>query len=105
MGARLRSELQRRQRRHMGQYKHHPKITHHATAVTTDDRKFMNMALDLAMRAYGKTHPNPHVGCVIVRDGKVRRRLGQRGASWWRLRGAATSVGWPPNHPQIQPNP
>ena len=42
--------------------------------VTADDRKFMNLALDQAMRAYGQTHPNPHVGCVIVRDGKVRQR-------------------------------
>jgi pyrimidine deaminase RibD-like protein len=31
----------------------------------------MNRALDLAMLAFGKTHPNPHVGCVIVRDGQV----------------------------------
>jgi hypothetical protein len=44
-------------------------------AVTEDDRRYMNMALDLAMLAYGKTHPNPHVGCVIVRDGKVRAQL------------------------------
>lgn len=32
----------------------------------------MNKALDLAMLAYGKTQPNPHVGCVVVRDGQVR---------------------------------
>lgn len=38
----------------------------------------MNMALDLAMRAYGKTAPNPHVGCVIVRDGQVRWELALR---------------------------
>lgn len=31
----------------------------------------MNLALDQAMRAYGQTHPNPHVGCVIVKDGQV----------------------------------
>jgi tRNA(Arg) A34 adenosine deaminase TadA len=49
--------------------------------VTEDDRRYMNMALDLAMLAYGKTHPNPHVGCVIVRDGEVRRLWG---AGWGR---------------------
>lgn len=41
-------------------------------AVTPEDRKFMNLALDQAMRAWGQTHPNPHVGCVIVKDGQVR---------------------------------
>ena len=40
-------------------------------AVTEEDRKYMRQALDLAKRALGKTHPNPAVGCVIVKDGKV----------------------------------
>jgi diaminohydroxyphosphoribosylaminopyrimidine deaminase/5-amino-6-(5-phosphoribosylamino)uracil reductase len=53
----------------------------------------MNMALDLAMRAYGQTHPNPHVGCVIVRGGAVvgegyHPRAGQPHAEVFALRGA-----------------
>lgn len=31
----------------------------------------MRQALELAKRALGKTHPNPAVGCVLVRDGKA----------------------------------
>jgi diaminohydroxyphosphoribosylaminopyrimidine deaminase / 5-amino-6-(5-phosphoribosylamino)uracil reductase len=34
-------------------------------------QKMMRQALALARRAEGKTSPNPAVGCVIVRDGKV----------------------------------
>jgi pyrimidine deaminase RibD-like protein len=32
----------------------------------------MRQALQLAQRGVGHTHPNPAVGCVIVKDGKVR---------------------------------
>lgn len=61
--------------------------------VTAEDRAYMNRALDLAMLAYGKTHPNPHVGCVIVRDGQVvgegyHPKAGQPHAEVWALRGA-----------------
>ncbi|MEZ0323093.1 MAG: bifunctional diaminohydroxyphosphoribosylaminopyrimidine deaminase/5-amino-6-(5-phosphoribosylamino)uracil reductase RibD [Hydrogenothermaceae bacterium] len=35
------------------------------------DKKFMNMALNLAKKRKGYTHPNPTVGAVIVKDGKV----------------------------------
>ncbi|BDA48689.1 Riboflavin biosynthesis protein RibD [Coccomyxa sp. Obi] len=31
----------------------------------------MQHALELAKRGLGKTHPNPAVGCVILKDGKV----------------------------------
>lgn len=31
----------------------------------------MRQALALAQRAVGQTYPNPAVGCVIVKDGKV----------------------------------
>ncbi len=31
----------------------------------------MRAALELARQGLGKTHPNPAVGCVIVKDGKV----------------------------------
>ena len=36
-----------------------------------EDRKFMEQALQLAARASGRTSPNPLVGCVIVKDGRV----------------------------------
>ncbi|QDZ19343.1 riboflavin biosynthesis protein RibD [Chloropicon primus] len=35
------------------------------------EAQMMRKALGLAERARGKTHPNPMVGCVIVRDGQV----------------------------------
>jgi len=36
-----------------------------------DDRRFMEMALDLAKKGEGFTSPNPMVGAVLVRDGEV----------------------------------
>ncbi len=35
------------------------------------DLRFMRRALALAERGLGETHPNPAVGCVLVRGGKV----------------------------------
>ncbi|HDL90116.1 MAG TPA: bifunctional diaminohydroxyphosphoribosylaminopyrimidine deaminase/5-amino-6-(5-phosphoribosylamino)uracil reductase, partial [Thermodesulforhabdus norvegica] len=35
------------------------------------DELFMKKALTLAKRGLGRTSPNPAVGAVIVRDGKV----------------------------------
>ena len=35
------------------------------------DREHMRHALELAARGLYTTSPNPHVGCVIVRDGRV----------------------------------
>ena len=37
----------------------------------SSDDHFMRMALDLAREALGTTSPNPAVGCVIVRDGRI----------------------------------
>ncbi len=37
----------------------------------TGDIKYMKQALTLARKGIGATSPNPAVGCVIVRDGKV----------------------------------
>jgi diaminohydroxyphosphoribosylaminopyrimidine deaminase / 5-amino-6-(5-phosphoribosylamino)uracil reductase len=37
----------------------------------TDDIKYMKRALALARKGIGTTSPNPAVGCVIVKDGKV----------------------------------
>ncbi|WP_457600594.1 bifunctional diaminohydroxyphosphoribosylaminopyrimidine deaminase/5-amino-6-(5-phosphoribosylamino)uracil reductase RibD, partial [Hydrogenivirga sp.] len=35
------------------------------------DRGFMSLALSLAKRRKGLTHPNPTVGCVVVKNGSV----------------------------------
>ena len=40
-------------------------------AVKKDDIFYMQVAITLAQRAAGKTSPNPLVGCVIVKKGKV----------------------------------
>ena len=37
----------------------------------TEDNRFMDMALALARRGLGQTWPNPSVGCVLVRYGRV----------------------------------
>jgi diaminohydroxyphosphoribosylaminopyrimidine deaminase/5-amino-6-(5-phosphoribosylamino)uracil reductase len=39
--------------------------------MENDDRRFMQMAVELAARGQGRTSPNPCVGAVIVRDGAV----------------------------------
>lgn len=36
-----------------------------------DDARFMRRAIELAWRGAGWTNPNPLVGCVIVREGRV----------------------------------
>lgn len=36
-----------------------------------DDHRFMAQAIELARRSWYTTHPNPRVGCVIVKDGRV----------------------------------
>lgn len=50
-----------------------------------EDRKFMKIALGLAEKGLGRTNPNPMVGAVIVRDGRViaegwHRQYGERHA-------------------------
>ena len=37
----------------------------------TEEEKFMRHALKLSLKAMGHTSPNPMVGCVIVKDGKI----------------------------------
>ncbi|MBQ0107952.1 MAG: bifunctional diaminohydroxyphosphoribosylaminopyrimidine deaminase/5-amino-6-(5-phosphoribosylamino)uracil reductase RibD [Phascolarctobacterium sp.] len=39
--------------------------------TVADDLKYMQRALELAKNAEGDTSPNPMVGCVFVRDGKI----------------------------------
>jgi diaminohydroxyphosphoribosylaminopyrimidine deaminase/5-amino-6-(5-phosphoribosylamino)uracil reductase len=41
------------------------------TGFNKVDEKFMQQALRLARRGIGSVEPNPPVGCVIVKDGKV----------------------------------
>lgn len=41
------------------------------TSWSTDDRRFMSQALQLAKHGQYSTHPNPRVGCVIVKAGGV----------------------------------
>jgi len=38
------------------------------------DAHYMARAVELARKGLYSTHPNPRVGCVIVRDGEVARR-------------------------------
>lgn len=40
-------------------------------SITTDDERFMRRALQLARRSEGFVEPNPMVGCVIVRSGRI----------------------------------
>ncbi|HPE80387.1 MAG TPA: bifunctional diaminohydroxyphosphoribosylaminopyrimidine deaminase/5-amino-6-(5-phosphoribosylamino)uracil reductase RibD [Gammaproteobacteria bacterium] len=52
------------------------------SAYSADDHRFMAQALRLAERGLYTTDPNPRVGCVLVRDGKVvgegwHRRAGE----------------------------
>src|SRR5262245_28230673 len=37
----------------------------------TQDRQFMRRALQLARRGIGRASPNPAVGCVIARNGRI----------------------------------
>ena len=41
------------------------------TDFSPDDSRYMALALQLARRGWYTTHPNPRVGCVIVRDGQI----------------------------------
>ena len=41
------------------------------TGWSFEDVGFMRRALELARRGLYTTHPNPRVGCVIVRDGEI----------------------------------
>ncbi|RKY57306.1 MAG: bifunctional diaminohydroxyphosphoribosylaminopyrimidine deaminase/5-amino-6-(5-phosphoribosylamino)uracil reductase RibD [Candidatus Latescibacterota bacterium] len=62
-----------------------------------EDRKFMKLALRLARKGLGSTHPNPMVGALVVRDGKVvgrgwHRRPGEPHAEVVALREAGDSA-------------
>ncbi|WP_130471282.1 bifunctional diaminohydroxyphosphoribosylaminopyrimidine deaminase/5-amino-6-(5-phosphoribosylamino)uracil reductase RibD [Candidatus Magnetaquicoccus inordinatus] len=58
------------------------------------DRHYMEQALRLARRALGQTRPNPLVGCLLVREGRVvgkgyHRQAGGPHAEVWALQQAA----------------
>lgn len=38
---------------------------------TREDEKYMQRCITLAQQAFGKTYPNPMVGCVIVHNGEI----------------------------------
>ncbi|MEO5362132.1 MAG: bifunctional diaminohydroxyphosphoribosylaminopyrimidine deaminase/5-amino-6-(5-phosphoribosylamino)uracil reductase RibD [Magnetococcus sp. DMHC-8] len=61
------------------------------------DQQFMRQALRLAGRATGRTRPNPLVGCVVVRDGRVvgkgyHQRAGEPHAEVLALRQAGAAA-------------
>ncbi|MFZ1386228.1 MAG: bifunctional diaminohydroxyphosphoribosylaminopyrimidine deaminase/5-amino-6-(5-phosphoribosylamino)uracil reductase RibD [Thiolinea sp.] len=60
---------------------------------STDDHVYMARALQLAQHGLYTTHPNPRVGCVLVRDGQIvgegwHERAGQPHAEVFALRAA-----------------
>ena len=53
-----------------------------STAIAETDIRFLGLALRLARRAYGRTSPNPMVGALLVKNGKIigqgwHRRAGE----------------------------
>ncbi|HEU4993516.1 MAG TPA: bifunctional diaminohydroxyphosphoribosylaminopyrimidine deaminase/5-amino-6-(5-phosphoribosylamino)uracil reductase RibD [Gemmatimonadaceae bacterium] len=62
---------------------------------TAHDAQFMRRALDLAREGWGQTAPNPMVGAVVVRDGKIvgegyHARFGEAHAEIMALRAAGS---------------
>ncbi|HEX6750817.1 MAG TPA: bifunctional diaminohydroxyphosphoribosylaminopyrimidine deaminase/5-amino-6-(5-phosphoribosylamino)uracil reductase RibD [Longimicrobium sp.] len=65
--------------------------------VHPDDVQWMRRALELAPRGWGRAAPNPMVGCVVVRDGRVvgegwHREYGQPHAEVEALRAAGDAA-------------
>ncbi len=56
------------------------RVSGYAGAMT--DVQFMRLALRLARRGYGATSPNPMVGAVLVKGGKIIGRGWHRRAGW-----------------------
>jgi diaminohydroxyphosphoribosylaminopyrimidine deaminase/5-amino-6-(5-phosphoribosylamino)uracil reductase len=64
---------------------------------TAEDARWMARALDLARRGVGETSPNPMVGCVLVKRGRVvgegwHRRAGGPHAEVFALRAAGAAA-------------
>jgi diaminohydroxyphosphoribosylaminopyrimidine deaminase/5-amino-6-(5-phosphoribosylamino)uracil reductase len=76
-------------------------MNEHADSVASDserDARHMRRALELAARGLYSTDPNPRVGCVLVRDGRVvgegwHQRAGEAHAEVLALR-AAGDAAW-----------
>jgi diaminohydroxyphosphoribosylaminopyrimidine deaminase/5-amino-6-(5-phosphoribosylamino)uracil reductase len=72
-------------------------MNEHADSVASEaerDTRYMRRALELAARGLYTTDPNPRVGCVLVRDGRVvgegwHQRAGEAHAEVQALRAAA----------------
>src|ERR1041384_5155644 len=41
------------------------------TSTSAEDRGFIDRTLALARQGWGRVHPNPMVGAVVVKDGRV----------------------------------
>ena len=46
-------------------------LSHNSPQPLPDDFHYMRYAIAIASRAAGIAFPNPNVGCVIVKDGKI----------------------------------
>jgi len=46
-------------------------VTENTSQADVSDRRFMALALALGRRGLGRTHPNPAVGAVVVKDGVI----------------------------------
>src|SRR5580704_6724468 len=46
-------------------------VTQNTSDAAASDRRFMALALALGRRGLGRTHPNPAVGAVVVKDGVI----------------------------------
>ena len=48
-----------------------PTLIHSSTDITSDDAAWMQRALELARDSVGLAHPNPVVGAVVVKEGRM----------------------------------
>ena len=67
------------------------------TSWSAEDHRYMSQALQLAMRGQYSTHPNPRVGCVVVKGGEVvgkgfHERAGEGHAEVYALAQAGVSA-------------
>ncbi|RMG91632.1 MAG: bifunctional diaminohydroxyphosphoribosylaminopyrimidine deaminase/5-amino-6-(5-phosphoribosylamino)uracil reductase RibD [Zetaproteobacteria bacterium] len=65
--------------------------------VISEHERFMRQALELARKGIGRTHPNPRVGALVVRDGQIvgtgwHERAGQAHAEVVALREAGEAA-------------
>jgi diaminohydroxyphosphoribosylaminopyrimidine deaminase/5-amino-6-(5-phosphoribosylamino)uracil reductase len=72
------------------------------------DEMYMARALKLAARGRFTTHPNPNVGCVIVKDGEIvgegfHYRAGEPHAEVHALRMAGEKARAPPPTSRLSP--